>query len=595
MTEYSAMQIHKAVLKEASHEWKYYTIGILAMFAAVQANLTAPILIRLIIDEVIVGRDPTNLWVYLSAIVAIALLAGILNYFNRYYNDKGAEQTTFRLRNKLFGVIQSQSLKFLYEQESGQLMTRATADLNIIKQYLRRQFRLGLDAIYYFISIGIIIYLTEPVFLWVELILLPFLLVISWIYASRTRPLFKERREYFGKISNSIQENITAIETVRSFDQQDTEMERFEDENQEYLDLYLKAQIISGFTLPVALMLVSFGAVGVLFIGGLDIIGANRFGITLGMLVQFNLYMLQLVTPTRLLGNFITGFTQTHVSGQRVFETLWAENDIVDPVDGVMRDIDGKIRFSNVSFSYEAGEQILRDINLEVPENSTLAIFGSTGSGKSSLINLIPRFFDPTSGEVYIDDIDVRDYTLENLRRQIATVSQDIFLFSRSVKENIAFGRPEATEEEIIAAAKAAQAHTFIDQLPDGYDTVVGERGITLSGGQKQRLTIARAILINPHILILDDSTSSVDAETESDIQKALENLLESRTTLIITQRVSSSRFADQIIVLENGQITEKGTHDQLLQGGGIYSRIYATQKDHELEKELLMRGGTDE
>jgi len=590
LPEYSNREIQKAILKEASNDWIYYFLGISAMFLGVLFNLTTPIFIRKIIDEVISGGDASNLLWYILAIIGIAIGAGIANYGNRYFNDKAAEETIFKLRNRLFEKIQNQSLKFLHEQESGQLMTRATADLNIIKQYLRRNLRLGLDAIFYFVAIGTIIYLTQPAFLIVEIAILPPLILISWIYARKSRPLFRERREYFGDLSNKIQENITAIETIRSFDQQQYESAEFDESNKEYLDLYIRAEVVRGLTLPVATMLVSFGSVAVLYVGGLDIIGFNQFGMTLGMLVQFNLYLLQLVTPTRLLGNFLVGYTRSNVSGQRVFEILWSDNNIKEityPVDP--KTIVGDIKFNDVYFKYEGSKQILSDINLHIPANSTLAIFGSTGSGKSTLINLIPRFFDPTAGEVLIDDINVREYNLKRLRKQISTVSQDVFLFSRTVKENIAFGRPDATDEEIIAAAKAAKADTFIHELEDGYDTVIGERGITLSGGQQQRLTIARAILMSPRILILDDSTSSVDAETEAEIQEALERLLENRTTLIITQKVSSARYADKIIVIEEGEIIEEGSHDELMAKGGIYTKIYNTQKDPELLRELQL------
>lgn len=594
-SQYPNLTIQKAVLREALIDWKFYLIGILSMFAGVSMNLISPIFIRKIIDEAIVGQDTSNLWIYVSGIIAVALGAAVFNYGNRYFNDLGAEKTIFRLRNKLFEKIQTQSLKFLYEQETGQLMTRATADLSLIKNYLRREFRLGLNSIYYFVSIGFLIYATQASFLLVYAVLLPFLIVIGIIYGKKSRPLFRERRQAFGDISSKIQENIKAIETIRSFNQEKFEQKRFESDNEQYMNLYIKAEIVRGLTLPVALMIVSIGSVGVLLIGGYDlIVGISGLGaITLGTLVQFNLYILQLVTPTRLIGNFIVGYNRTNVSGERVFEILWSESEIKEKENAMFPDnFQGKIEFQNVSFSYENGVKILDDINLIVNANHTVAIFGSTGSGKSTLINLIPRFFDPTDGRVLVDDIDVRELKLELLRKNVVTVSQDIFLFSRSIKENISFGKPEATDQDIITAAKAAQAHNFITELPDGYETIIGERGITLSGGQQQRLTIARAILMQPRILILDDSTSSVDAETEYQIQNALEQLLENRTTLIITQKVSSARNASKIIVLENGIVLEEGTHEELLAQQGIYNKIYETQRDEELERELFIEGG---
>ena len=585
----SHLRIQTAILSEAKKEWKYYLLGISSMVLAVQANLTNPILIRLVIDNVIVGGDSSHLLLYTLGIVGLSLLAGILNYGNRWFNDKGAELTTYRMRNQLFEKIQNQSLKYLQEQETGQLMTRATADLAIIKQYLRREFRLGLDGVYYFVAIGIIIYFTRPSFLLVLFILLPFLLVISWISANRTRPLFEKRRQYFGVISDKIQENISAIETIRAFNMEETEIEKFEEVNQNYLDMYMKAQVVQQLTLPIAVLMVSLGSVFVLFYGGIEIMSGSN-SITLGMLVQMNLYLLQLVTPTRLLGNFLVGYTRTNVSGKRVFEILWSYNDIEEPENAVFPEsLEGKIEFDNVSFAYENDQTILNSINLIIEPKQTLAIFGSAGSGKSTLINMIPRFYDPTSGVVKIDGFDVRTLKLEPLRRNVAAVSQDVFLFSRSIRDNISFGRPDATDEEIEYVAKIAKAHDFIIKLPKGYKSIIGERGITLSGGQKQRLTIARALLMNPAILILDDSTSSVDAETEFAIQEALETLLDHQTTLIITQKISSARFADMIIVIDNGKIIEQGTHDELMKIDGFYKQIYLTQKDPALEEELAI------
>lgn len=587
----SNFQIQKGILNYAKADWKYYLVGIFAMLAGVQANLFQPLLIQRIIDEIIIEGNSDNFILYTLGIFGLAVIAGIFNYSNRYFNDKAAEKTIFNLRNVAFEKLQEQSLRYYNTQTTGQLISKVTSDMEIIKGYLRRNFRLGLNSIYYYISIGLIIYFTQPRFLVVFLFLLPLLFGISLLYAKKTRPLFQQRRREYGEISNLVQESIGSIETIRAYTQEDYELKNFERKNKEYLDLYIKTEVIRRLTLPVALLLVSLGSVAILYIGGLQIITSTSTndGITIGQLIQFNLYMLQLTTPTRLLGNFIVGYTQVNVSGGRVLEIVYSESEIQENVNAqTLTNPSGKLEFSNVNFSYDDNYLVLTDVTLATKPGEKIAILGATGSGKTTLIQLIPRFFDPTSGQIKIDDNDIREFTLNSLRRTIGIVSQDTFLFSRSIRDNISFGKPEASEQEIISAAKSAKAHEYIMSFPKGYDTVIGERGITLSGGQQQRLSIARTLLINPKILILDDSTSSVDAQTESEIQEALETLLVNRTTIIITQKISSARLADMIYVMDHGKIVEKGNHEELNLLKGLYHEIYKTQEDPEVREELL-------
>ncbi len=567
-------------------------MGILSMFASVQVNLLNPVIIRNIIDQVLVNKDTTNLYFLVSSIILLSVLTGALGFSNRYFNEKAGEQTVYSLRNRMFDKIQSQSLSFLNQQETGQLLAKITSDLEIVKSYLSREFRLGLNAVYYFIAIGMTIYLTQKSFLIIFIILLPILLVISVVYGLKARPLFKERRKQYSLLSSHIQEKIQAIETVRAFAQEDREENIFGEANKKYFDLFIKSVIVRRLTLPVAVLLVSFGSIAILYIGGMDII-SGRSDVTPGQLVQFNLYMLMLTTPTRLLGNFITGYTRTKVSAERVFDLINSDVEIIDPDNPVIKDIDGKVEFHNVSFGYENMRPILIDISIQMEPGEIIGIIGGTGSGKSTLIQLIPRFFDPIEGYIKIDDIDIRDYQLENLRKNIGIVSQETFLFSRSIRDNIAFGKSDATIDDIIKASRVAQAHEFIEKFPEGYDTIVGERGITLSGGQQQRLSIARALLINPSILIFDDSTASIDATTENELQEALNTLIKNRTTIIISQKISSLRKAGKILVLDHGEIIEEGTHDYLIALKGIYYEVYRTQEDEELMSELeIILGG---
>ncbi|OLS27380.1 MAG: putative multidrug export ATP-binding/permease protein [Candidatus Heimdallarchaeota archaeon LC_2] len=587
----SSLQIQKGIFHYAKADWKYYLVGIFAMFAGVQANLFQPLLIQKIIDEIIIEGNSENFILYTLGIFGLAVVAGIFNYSNRYFNDKAAEKTIFNLRNIAFEKLQHQSLRYYNAQSTGQIISKVTSDMEIIKSYLRRNFRLGLNSIYYYTSIGLIIYFTQPRFLIVFFLLLPLLFGISLIYAKKTRPLFKQRRREYGEISNLVQESIGSIETIRAYTQEDYELKQFEQKNQEYLDLYIKTEVIRRLTLPVALLLVSFGSVAILYIGGLQIITSSSSGngITIGQLIQFNLYMLQLTTPTRLLGNFIVGYTQVNVSGNRVLEIVYSESEIKEDDNAeILTNPAGGLEFVDVNFSYDDNYRVLSNVSLITNPGEKIAILGATGSGKTTLIQLIPRFFDPSSGLIKIDNKDIRLYTLNSLRQAIGIVSQDTFLFSRSIRDNISFGKPNATESEIISAAKVAKAHEYIMRFPEAYDTIIGERGITLSGGQQQRLSIARTLLINPKILILDDSTSSVDAQTESEIQEALKTLLENRTTIIITQKISSARLADMIYVMDQGEIVEKGTHEELNELKGLYYEIYKTQEDPKIREELL-------
>jgi ATP-binding cassette subfamily B protein len=331
------------------------------------------------------------------------------------------------------------------------------------------------------------------------------------------------------------------------------------------------------FFFPLMDFISGLGTIAVLWFGGWQMMKGN---LTLGEFIAFNMYLMQLMWPIRMLGFIINVSKEAMASGQRIFEILDTQSEVEESPDAIpLPAIAGYVRFENVSFRYDDNDElVLKNFSLDIEPGETVAILGATGSGKSTLINLIPRFYDPTSGTITIDDIDIRTVTLESLRKQIGIVLQDTFLFATSLKDNIAYGRTNATEEEIIAAAKAANIHNFIDSLPKGYDTEVGERGVTLSGGEKQRVAIARALLMNPKILILDDSTSSVDTETEHLIQNAITTLVKDRTTFVIAQRLSTVKRANKIVVLENGEIIEQGTHDELLKKGGIYTEIYNMQ-----------------
>jgi ATP-binding cassette subfamily B protein len=403
--------------------------------------------------------------------------------------------------------------------------------------------------------------------------------VLAWrvqVYATKVRPMFTDIQQQVAVVNTRIQENISGQRVVKAFARKQYEMEKFERDNKELLQRSIRAERLSAINWSLMRLLTEMSLAIILWYGGRQVISTE---LTLGTLMSFNMLLGQLLGPIRMLGWQVSMVQRTIASGERIFEILDTQADVRDkPGAKPIGKIEGRVTFENVSFAYDGVNMVLKNINLDVSPGETVAILGGTGSGKTTLINLIPRFYDVTEGRILIDGIDIRDVTVESLRRQIGIVTQETFLFSASLRDNIAYGNPEATDHEIMEAAKAAHIHDFIMSLPDGYDTIIGERGVGLSGGQKQRVAIARALLMDARILLLDESTSSVDVETEMQIQQAFSRLLKDRTAFIIAQRLSTVRDADRVIVLDNGRIAEEGTHEELLQLGGIYTAIYNLQ-----------------
>jgi ATP-binding cassette subfamily B protein len=377
-------------------------------------------------------------------------------------------------------------------------------------------------------------------------------------------------------MSSTLQENLTGIQVVTAFDQHQSEVSKFEEKNRGYFDVAILLARIRAYYSPLSSLLVGISVIIILLYGGASVAAGT---LTIGALFAFNLYVGQLTRPLSMLGNMTRIYQDAVAGGQRVFEVIDATPDVSDKKDAIkLQESQGRVTFQDVSFTYADGSPSLENISFDVNPGETIILLGGTGSGKSTIVNLIPRFYDPVSGVVRIDGHDLRDVRIRSLRKLIGIVPQETFLFSTSIKENIAYGRPNATDEEIIEAAKTAEAHDFIQAMPKGYETEVGERGVTLSGGEKQRVAIARALLMDPKILILDDSTSSVDTKTEYQIQKALDALLKNRTTFIITQRLSMLRKGDRILVLDQGRIVEQGSHEELVRQRGVYRRIYNAQ-----------------
>jgi ATP-binding cassette subfamily B protein len=407
--------------------------------------------------------------------------------------------------------------------------------------------------------------------------ILPVALILFMVFGGLTQPLFAKVQQKLSSLNTILQENLAGIKVVKAFTREASEEAKFRQAADNLMQQSLSIARVFTFLFPLIFLIANLGQATTLYVGGKQII-ANTMSI--GQWQEFSLYLIYLFFPVAQLGFIITQFGQAAASAARIFEILDAKSDVTDKPGAIaLPPVQGNIKFDNVTFRYfGAGDPVLDKVNFEARPGETIALLGATGSGKTTIINLLPRFYDPTEGRITIDDHDLRDVTLESLRAQIGVVLQETNLFSGNIRDNIAFGKPDATMEEVIAAATAAAAHDFITSFPEGYETPVGERGTTLSGGQKQRIAIARALLLNPRILILDDSTSSVDLQTEAQIQSALDKLMKGRTSFVIAQRISTVMNADQILVLEKGRVVAQGKHADLMEDSEIYADIYTSQ-----------------
>ncbi|MFA9495051.1 MAG: ABC transporter ATP-binding protein [Candidatus Bathyarchaeota archaeon] len=524
--------------------------------------------------EMSVGR--ASLFVFSFALIVLALLEGGFSYMQRYLLTIISQRAGFDMRDDMYNSLLEQSFSFYDQQRTGQLMARATGDINMLGRFFNMAFRMAISNTLILITVLYSMASLSWELTFIALITLPFLLYTTSTFGKKVRPMWQEVREQNGVLTSVLQENLSGLRVVRGFSREEYEEEKFGAEVQKFFDINVKMARFRAFFMPLASLISSVGIVIIIWVGGRQVIAGT---LTLGTVLAFYFYMSRLMGPVRMLGFMTSMFVRAQAAADRVFEIVDAEIDVHDKEDSVeLTSVEGHLVFEDVWFSYDDKNMVLKDIDLDVRPGQTVAILGATGSGKSSIINLIPRFYDVSKGNIKLDDLDLRDITIKNLRSHIGIVRQDPYIFSTTLRENIAYGVESATTRDIEGAARQAKIHEFIKSLPEGYDTKVGERGVTLSGGQKQRVAIARALLKNPKILILDDSTSSVDTQTEYEIQHALDQLLENRTTFIITQRLSSIKKADYIIVLEDGEIAEEGSHDHLLELEGIYRKLYDTQ-----------------
>ncbi len=524
-----------------------------------------------------VADAPTALVRAAIAIVVFAALRGLFAFLQAYWAERNSQTVAFDLRNDLYAKIQRLSFSYHDRNQTGQLMIRATDDVEKVRLFLGQGLLQLVGAVLLLSGTLIILFTTNAQMALVTIWILPAALILFMFFGTIAQPLFSRVQQKLSALNTILQENLAGIKVVKSFTRETSEQVKFKAAADNLMEQQLLIARLMTFLFPLDFLIANLGQATTLFAGGQQIIAGT---LTLGEWQEFSLYLIYLFFPMAHLGFIITQFGQAAASASRIYEILDAKSDVTDkPGAGTLPQVKGRVRFENVTFRYfGGGDPVLNKVSFDTAPGQTVALLGATGSGKTTIINLLPRFYDPTEGQITIDGHDLRDVILDSLRAQIGIVLQETTLFSGTIRDNIAFGKPEATMAEITAAATAAEAHDFILSFPDGYDTPVGERGATLSGGQKQRIAIARALLLNPRLLILDDSTSSVDVATESHIQEALDELMKGRTSFVIAQRISTVMNADQILVLDKGEIVARGTHADLMEDSAIYAEIYNSQ-----------------
>jgi ATP-binding cassette subfamily B protein len=547
-----------------------------AMLFATLLNLFIPRVIASAIDQGLASGQAQALFAAAGLILGIAVLRSAAAFGQRYFGEWLTFRVAYDLRNDFYGSVQDLPFAFHDQAHTGDLMSRATGDITETERFVGIGLMDLLATVLLLVGVVVAMLLQDVQLALLALIPFPVLILTTLRFGATVRPLSRHVQDQMGVLSTTMQESMTGIRVVKAFAREPYEFQKFDRENAIWFKLRERLIRVWGNNWPFFTFLIAASNFLLLWFGGPMALSGT---ITVGTLFAMISYVLMLNMPAQRLGFLVNMAATADASASRVFEIMDTPSAIAEkPAAAELVNARGQVVFDHVSFGYQGDQRVLHDVSLAAQPGQTVALMGPTGSGKSSIINLIPRFYDPTAGAVRVDGYDVRDLTLDSLRRHIGIVLQEPFLFSATIAENIAYGRPDASLEEIIAAAQAAKAHEFITSFPNGYETRVGERGVTLSGGQKQRVAIARALLYNPRILILDDSTSSVDTETEHVIQEALQALMVGRTTFVIAQRLLTLKHADQILVLDQGRIVQRGTHDTLLAQPGLYRQIYDLQ-----------------
>lgn len=553
--------------------WLVLSLGLLVFATAL--GLAYPYLLKMIVNRVILGHQYGQLPILVLAILASAILKGVFNFTSQYSGQLFGSKTAFDLRNQLYRRLNTLPFQFYDEMHTGDLMSRMTADLDAFRMFLAFGVN-NLVSLVLIVVFGLVLMFSMNVWLAIVVAcLMPILAVTAVRFDNRVRPTYQLIRKTLGTLNSGVQENIMGMRTVKSFAKERDEITKFQDRNDKYFDSNMDATHLWKKFFPFIEFTGNIGVVLIILVGGLLVIHGKM---NLGDLVAFLSVLWNLIWPMSSLGYSLNNLTQAVAAGERLLEILEADDFLADQGQRYEARMQGRVSFQGVSMNY-GDERILEDINFSALPGETIALLGLTGAGKSTLVNLLPRFYDASNGEVLIDGVNVRDWELQSLRNQIAVVFQEPFLFSTTIFSNIAYGNPEASIEDVRRAAEMADAAEFIDKLPEGYYTLVGERGLGLSGGQKQRIALARAILMNPSILVMDDATSAVDMETEYKIQQDLQKVMQGRTTFIIAHRISSVKRADQILVIEHGRVVQRGRHEELLQQqDGLYRKIFDMQ-----------------
>ena len=573
-----------------------------ALLIATLAQMAVPTLVRSLIDTVTGGvvastvlkansaNAESSLIAAGLAIVAFAAARGLFSFLQSYNAERLSQGVAFDLRNDLFAKVQRLSFSYHDRNQTGQLMIRATDDVEKVRLFIGQGLLLALQSVVLLVGTLIILLLSNLQLTLAVLPVLPVALVLFMVFGAISQPLFAVIQAKLSALNTLLQENLAGIKVIKAFAREPQEQAKFEQSAEALMRQQIRVVRIFTFLFPLIFLIANLGQSIVLYAGGQQIIDGT---LTLGQYQEFSLYLIFIFIPVGQLGIIITQMAQAAASAGRIFEILDAQSDVTDKPGAMpMPSIQGRVEFKDVTFRYPGGgAPVLNKVSFEAQPGQTVALLGATGSGKSTIINLLPRFYDPGDGRIAIDGHDLRDVTIDSLRQQIGIVLQETNLFTGTIRDNIAFGRPDASMDQVIEAAKAAAAHDFIIEFPQGYDTPVGERGTTLSGGQKQRIAIARALLLDPRILILDDSTSSVDLVTEYKIQKALDRLMRGRTSFVIAQRISTVLNADQILVLDKGVVSARGTHEELMESSEIYAQIYQSQlvEDVRLDEETAV------
>lgn len=573
----------------ASHRW--WLVGAYATtLGALAATLVLPWFLGVAVDRAVemfqADQVSTGALLWLGLLLAgLTVLQGLLHFGQTYTGEALSQYVAYDLRDRFYDRVQRLSFEFRDRHHTGNLMSRAISDVESVRVFVAfGLLRTPYFALLFFTSSGILLWLDWRLGLMV-IGFIPLLLLYSIRTRSEMRSIWQRISERMGELSTVLQENLTGVRVVKAFAAERHEERKFDEKNVQVAEESVRATRVRASSTAVMVMVFMLAMALILGYGGSRVINGEM---TLGDLTRFLLYSQALVFPVRMIGWLVSMFARAVASGQRLFEVLDAESAVRDAPDAAeMPRAKGHVRFEDVHFSYAERQPALQGISFEARPGQVVALLGAPGSGKSTVVNLLPRFYDVTSGRVTIDGRDIREVAVESLRRNVGIVQQDVFLFSASLRDNIAYGRPDAAMAEVESAARTAQLHELVASLKDGYNTEIGERGVNLSGGQRQRVAIARTLLLDPPILVLDDSTSSVDAGTEALFRQAMESLMKGRTTFVIAHRLSSVRRADLVLVLMDGRIAERGTHEELLARGGLYRQIY--------ELQLLPQERTDE